>query len=148
MQDMIAELTAANGYQHYEVSAYAKAGRARATTSITGNSATTSASAPARTQAVVPAPHPAPGPLQAAQGLYGAGGAAQEEREIGREEMGFEFMLNTLRLTAVSIRACSWNAPAWRSTPSNASSTRQRPRAAVPRPPDHPPDRTGPALPQ
>jgi oxygen-independent coproporphyrinogen-3 oxidase len=76
------------------------------------------------------------------------GAPMQEEYEIQREDMGFEFMLNTLRLhggfdpnlfserTGLSINAI------------DKRSTRQRPRAALPRLQDHQADRVRPALPQ
>jgi oxygen-independent coproporphyrinogen-3 oxidase len=40
------------------------------------------------------------------------GAPIQEEREIQREDMGFEFMLNTLRLHGGFDPTCSANAPA------------------------------------
>jgi oxygen-independent coproporphyrinogen-3 oxidase len=50
MQIAVEELLAENGFEHYETSAFARPWAVlSATTSITGNSATTSASAPART---------------------------------------------------------------------------------------------------
>ena len=49
MQEAIEQALAHAGYDHYETSAFAKPGSARATTSTTGPSATTSASARART---------------------------------------------------------------------------------------------------
>lgn len=102
MQDMIAELTAANGYQHYEVSAYAKAGR-RARHNLNywefgdylgiGAGAHSKLSFPHRILRQARYKQP-----KAYMEQVALGAPLQEEREIGREEMGFEFMLNTLRL--------------------------------------------------
>ncbi|MYM38390.1 radical SAM family heme chaperone HemW [Duganella qianjiadongensis] len=102
MQDMIAELTAANGYQHYEVSAYARAGR-RARHNLNywefgdylgiGAGAHSKLSFPHRILRQARYKQP-----KAYMEQVALGAAVQEEREIGRDEMGFEFMLNTLRL--------------------------------------------------
>lgn len=102
MQDMIAEVTAANGYQHYEVSAYAKAGR-RARHNLNywefgdylgiGAGAHSKLSFPHRILRQARYKQP-----KAYMGQVVLGAPVQEEREIGRDEMGFEFMLNTLRL--------------------------------------------------
>jgi putative oxygen-independent coproporphyrinogen III oxidase len=103
MQDMIALETAAAGYGHYEVSAYAQPGR-RARHNLNywefgdylgiGAGAHSKISFPHRVlrQARFKQPKAF---IEAAR----AGNPVQEEREIGRADMGFEFMLNTLRLT-------------------------------------------------
>jgi oxygen-independent coproporphyrinogen-3 oxidase len=103
MQDMIAEVTAAGGYGHYEVSAYARAGK-RARHNLNywefgdylgiGAGAHSKISFPHRVlrQARYKQPKSF---MEAAR----AGNPVQEEREISRAELPFEFMLNTLRLT-------------------------------------------------
>ncbi|RJG11742.1 radical SAM family heme chaperone HemW [Massilia cavernae] len=103
MQDMIAEATAAAGYGHYEVSAYALPGK-RARHNLNywefgdylgiGAGAHSKISFPHRVlrQARFKQPKSF---MEAAR----KGNPVQEEYEIGRAEMGFEFMLNTLRLT-------------------------------------------------
>lgn len=103
MQDMIAEVTAAGGYEHYEVSAYARAGK-RARHNLNywefgdylgiGAGAHSKISFPHRVlrQARYKQPKSF---MEAAR----AGNPVQEEREISRAELPFEFMLNTLRLT-------------------------------------------------
>ncbi|MDM5176878.1 radical SAM family heme chaperone HemW [Massilia sp. DJPM01] len=103
MQDMIALETAGAGYGHYEVSAYAQPGR-RARHNVNywefgdylgiGAGAHSKISFPHRVlrQARYKQPKAF---IEAAR----AGNPVQEEREIGRADMGFEFMLNTLRLT-------------------------------------------------
>lgn len=102
MQDMIAEATATAGYQHYEVSAYAKPGRqARHNVNYwqfgdylgIGAGAHSKLSFPHRI--VRQARYKQP---KAYLENMRAGNAIQEEMEIGRSELGFEFMLNTLRL--------------------------------------------------
>jgi oxygen-independent coproporphyrinogen-3 oxidase len=103
MQDMIDAMTAEAGYRHYEVSAYATQGRqARHNLNYwqfgdylgIGAGAHSKISFPHRIlrQARYKQPNSY---LQHAQ----AGNAVQEERELGRNELGFEFMLNALRLT-------------------------------------------------
>ncbi|MEH6435016.1 radical SAM family heme chaperone HemW [Massilia sp. DD77] len=102
MQDMIAELTAAAGYEHYEVSAYARKGR-RARHNLNywqfgdylgiGAGAHSKLSFPHRILRQARFKQPA-SYMEAAQ----RGNPVQEERELSRAEMGFEFMLNTLRL--------------------------------------------------
>jgi oxygen-independent coproporphyrinogen-3 oxidase len=102
MQDMIDAATAAAGYQHYEVSAYAQAGRqARHNLNYwqfgdylgIGAGAHSKLSFPHRVvrQARYKQPKAYLEHMQ-------RGNAVQEEVEIGRGELGFEFMLNTLRL--------------------------------------------------
>ncbi len=103
MQDMIAETTAAAGFEHYEVSAYAQRGR-RGRHNMNywefgdylgiGAGAHSKISFPHRIlrQARFKQPESY---IKAAQ----AGNPVQEEHEISRADMGFEFMLNTLRLT-------------------------------------------------
>jgi len=102
MQDMIDATTAAAGYEHYEVSAYAQAGR-QARHNINywqfgdylgiGAGAHSKLSFPHRVvrQARYKQPKAYLEHIQ-------RGNAIQEEAEIGRGELGFEFMLNTLRL--------------------------------------------------
>lgn len=102
MQDMIAELTVANGYQHYEVSAYAKAGK-RARHNLNywefgdylgiGAGAHSKLSFPHRVLRQARYKQP-----KAYMEQVRLGAPVQEEYEIAREDMGFEFMLNTLRL--------------------------------------------------
>ena len=103
MQDMIAEVTGAAGYDHYEVSAYARAGR-RARHNLNywqfgdylgiGAGAHSKISFPHRILRQARYKQPASF-IEAAK----RGNPVQEEHEIGRNDMGFEFMLNTLRLT-------------------------------------------------
>ena len=102
MQDMIAELTGANGYQHYEVSAYAKEGK-RARHNLNywefgdylgiGAGAHSKLSFPHRVLRQARYKQP-----RAYMDQARLGAPVQEEHEIAREDMGFEFMLNTLRL--------------------------------------------------
>ena len=102
MQDMIAEVTAAAGYEHYEVSAYAHKGR-RARHNLNywqfgdylgiGAGAHSKISFPHRILRQARFKQPASF-IEAAR----RGNPVQEEREIGRADMGFEFMLNALRL--------------------------------------------------
>jgi putative oxygen-independent coproporphyrinogen III oxidase len=103
IQDMIAQQTAAAGYQHYEVSAYAQPGRqARHNLNYwefgdylgIGAGAHSKLSFPHRVLRQARFKQPASF-MEAAK----RGNAVHEEHEIGRDEMGFEFMLNTLRLT-------------------------------------------------
>lgn len=103
MQDMIAETTAAAGFEHYEVSAYAQPGR-RARHNLNywtfgdylgvGAGAHSKISFPHRVlrQARFKQPNSF---IEAAR----RGNPVQEEHEIARADMGFEFMLNALRLT-------------------------------------------------
>jgi len=103
MQDMILEATASAGYQHYEVSAYAKAGH-RAKHNLNywqfgdylgiGAGAHSKISFPHRVLRQARYKQPASF-IEAAK----RGNPVQEEHEIARGDMGFEFMLNTLRLT-------------------------------------------------
>ena len=99
----IAGAMAAAGYQHYEVSAYAQPGhRARHNLNYgefgdylgIGAGAHSKISFPHRVlrQARFKQPKAF---MEAAR----AGNPVQEERELARDDMGFEFMLNTLRLT-------------------------------------------------
>lgn len=103
MQDMIAERTAAAGFGHYEVSAYARPGRqARHNRNYwefgdylgVGAGAHSKISFPHRVvrQARFKMPKTY---MEHAM----AGNAVHEENEVGRAELGFEFMLNALRLT-------------------------------------------------
>jgi len=102
MQDLIAQMTFDAGYGHYEVSAYAQPGhRARHNLNYwqfgdylgIGAGAHSKLSFPHRVLRQARYKHPKSYMEQVA-----AGTPVQEEREIGRDEMGFEFMLNTLRL--------------------------------------------------
>lgn len=102
MQDMIAEMTAARGYGQYEISAYAQPGR-RAKHNLNywhfgdylgiGAGAHSKISFPHRILRQARYKQP-----KAYMEAVKAGKPVQEEYEIGRDEMGFEFMLNTLRL--------------------------------------------------
>ena len=103
MQQMISEFTAAAGYEQYEVSAFAKAGR-RAKHNLNywefgdylgiGAGAHSKLSFPHRIVRQARYKQPASYMQQAM-----AGNAIHEEAEVGRDELGFEFMLNALRLT-------------------------------------------------
>jgi oxygen-independent coproporphyrinogen-3 oxidase len=102
MQDMIAEATATAGYHHYEVSAYAQPGRqARHNLNYwqfgdylgIGAGAHSKLSFPHRI--VRQARYKQP---KAYLEQIRAGNPIQEETEISRNDLGFEFMLNTLRL--------------------------------------------------
>lgn len=103
MQQMIIDTTAAAGYEHYEVSAYATAGqRSRHNLNYwqfgdylgIGAGAHSKLSFPHRIVRQARYRQPASYLQQAA-----AGNAVAEEAEISREALGFEFMLNALRLT-------------------------------------------------
>ncbi|WP_050466560.1 radical SAM family heme chaperone HemW [Herbaspirillum chlorophenolicum] len=103
MQDMIMQLTSAAGYGNYEVSAYAQPKR-RARHNLNywqfgdylgiGAGAHSKLSFPHRIVRQVRYKHP-----QAYLDQIRAGAPIQEEAEIGRDALGFEFMLNALRLT-------------------------------------------------
>ncbi|GAB3410230.1 radical SAM family heme chaperone HemW [Massilia agilis] len=103
MQDMILEATAGAGYDHYEVSAYAQPGR-RARHNLNywqfgdylgiGAGAHSKLSFPHRVLRQARFKQPA-SYMEAAR----AGNPVAEEHEIARADMGFEFMLNALRLT-------------------------------------------------
>jgi len=103
MQDMIANETKVAGFEQYEVSAYAQPGR-RARHNLNywefgdylgiGAGAHSKISFPHRV--LRQARYKQPKAFMEAARL---GNPVQEEREIGRDDMGFEFMLNTLRLT-------------------------------------------------
>jgi oxygen-independent coproporphyrinogen-3 oxidase len=103
IQDMILETMAGAGYEHYEVSAYAKPGhRARHNLNYwtfgdylgIGAGAHSKLSFPHRVLRQARYKQPASF-IEAAR----KGNAVHEEHEIGRADMGFEFMLNLLRLT-------------------------------------------------
>jgi oxygen-independent coproporphyrinogen-3 oxidase len=103
IQDMILETMAGAGYEHYEVSAYAKPGhRARHNLNYwnfgdylgIGAGAHSKLSFPHRVLRQARYKQPASF-IEAAQ----KGNPVHEEHEIARGEMGFEFMLNALRLT-------------------------------------------------
>jgi oxygen-independent coproporphyrinogen-3 oxidase len=103
IQDMILAKMAEAGYEHYEVSAYAKPGRqARHNLNYwqfgdylgIGAGAHSKLSFPHRVLRQARYKQPASFMEAAKQG-----NAVSEEREIARGEMGFEFMLNLLRLT-------------------------------------------------
>ena len=103
MQDMIAETMAGAGFDHYEVSAYAQPGR-RAAHNLNywnfgdylgiGAGAHSKISFPHRILRQARFKQPASF-MEAAK----RGNPVQEEHEIARADMGFEFMLNALRLT-------------------------------------------------
>ena len=102
MQDMIQQQTSAAGYTHYEVSAYAQPSRqARHNLNYwqfgdylgIGAGAHTKLSFPHRV--VRQARYKQP---KAYMQHVQAGSPVQEEAEIGRADLGFEFMLNALRL--------------------------------------------------
>lgn len=103
MQEMIEEHTAMAGYQHYEVSAFAQPGR-RARHNLNywefgdylgiGAGAHSKLSFPHRIVRQARYKQPVTYMQQAA-----VGNAVFEEAEISREALGFEFMLNALRLT-------------------------------------------------
>nr|WP_198984413.1 radical SAM family heme chaperone HemW [Herbaspirillum sp. ASV7] len=103
MQEMIAELTTAGGYANYEVSAYARPQR-RARHNLNywrfgdylgiGAGAHSKLSFPHRIVRQMRYKHP-----QTYLQQFQAGSPIQEEAEIGRDALGFEFMLNALRLT-------------------------------------------------
>jgi oxygen-independent coproporphyrinogen-3 oxidase len=103
MQDMIAEETTAAGYQHYEVSAYAQPKRqARHNLNYwefgdylgIGAGAHTKLSFPHRV--IRQARYKQPKSYIEQMRI---GNPIQEETEITRSELGFEFMLNAMRLT-------------------------------------------------
>ena len=103
MQQMIDESTAAAGYGHYEVSAYARPGRqARHNLNYwqfgdylgIGAGAHSKISFPHRILRQARYKQPKTYMEQVA-----AGSPVQQQAEIGRSELGFEFMLNALRLT-------------------------------------------------
>ncbi|MDC8759280.1 radical SAM family heme chaperone HemW [Janthinobacterium fluminis] len=103
MQDMIADVTKAAGFGQYEVSAYAQPGR-RARHNLNywefgdylgiGAGAHSKISFPHRVLRQARYKQP-----KAYLDAVRNGNPVQEEGEIGRDDMGFEFMLNTLRLT-------------------------------------------------
>ncbi len=102
MQDMIGALTGAAGYTHYEVSAYAQPGRqARHNLNYwqfgdylgIGAGAHSKISFPHRIVRQMRYKQP-----KAYMENVKAGGPIQEEFELGRDDLGFEFMLNALRL--------------------------------------------------
>lgn len=102
MQDMIAEEMAAAGYKHYEVSAYAQPQRqARHNLNYwqfgdylgIGAGAHSKLSFPHRVIRQARYKQPTTYMQRMQQG-----NAVQEEKEIARDEMSFEFMLNAMRL--------------------------------------------------
>ncbi len=102
MQDMIQQLTSQAGYRHYEVSAYAKAGRhARHNLNYwefgdylgIGAGAHSKISFPHRIVRQMRYKQPKAYLEQVKMGSH-----IQEEFEIRRDDLGFEFMLNALRL--------------------------------------------------
>lgn len=103
MQDLIEARTAEAGYRHYETSAYARPHReARHNLNYwrfgdylgIGAGAHGKLSFPHRVLRQMRHRHPA---TYMAQAL--AGNAVQEARDVGADELPFEFMLNALRLT-------------------------------------------------
>jgi putative oxygen-independent coproporphyrinogen III oxidase len=103
MQDMIADVTAAAGFDHYEVSAYAQPGkRARHNLNYWEFGDYLGIGAGAHSKISFPHRVLRQARLKQPQSFIEAankGNAIQEEHEIPRADMGFEFMLNTLRLT-------------------------------------------------
>jgi oxygen-independent coproporphyrinogen-3 oxidase len=103
MQDMIQMLTSAAGYAHYEVSAYAQPGRqARHNLNYWQFGDYLGIGAGAHSK--ISFPHRIVRQMRYKQPKSyiehaGKGQAIQEEFEVGRDELGFEFMLNALRLT-------------------------------------------------
>ncbi|MFC7297037.1 radical SAM family heme chaperone HemW [Herminiimonas aquatilis] len=103
MQDMIAEETTSAGYQHYEVSAYAQP-KHQARHNLNywefgdylgiGAGAHTKLSFPHRVMRQARYKQP-----KSYMEQMRLGNPIQEEIEIGRSELGFEFMLNAMRLT-------------------------------------------------
>jgi len=90
-----------------------------ATISITGVSEITSAWRRRAFQAFVSRPHPAPDALQANRANTCRSRlpvAVQEEHTVLRKDLGFEFMMNALRLAEASRWGCSPSAPASRLT--------------------------------
>ena len=102
MQEMIDELTAAAGYRHYEISAYAQPGRqARHNLNYWQFGDYLGIGAGAHSK--ISFPHRIVRQMRYKQPKsyleHAAGGQAiHEEFEVGRDELGFEFMLNALRL--------------------------------------------------
>ncbi len=103
MQEETAALLADSKYQHYEVSAYAQAGRqARHNLNYwnfgdylgIGAGAHSKLSFPHRIIRQARYKHP----QTYMEKMLGEGHGIQEEGEIGRDVLGFEFMLNALRL--------------------------------------------------
>lgn len=104
IQDMIEEVMAHYRYQHYEVSAYAKVGmQARHNLNYwqfgdylgIGAGAHSKISFPHRVIRQMRFKHPETYITNAQKGLFN-----QESREVDRNDLGFEFMLNALRLDA------------------------------------------------
>ncbi|GAB3630591.1 YggW family oxidoreductase [Pandoraea terrae] len=103
MQDWIIERTAAAGYAHYEVSAYAKPNR-QAKHNLNywqfgdylgiGAGAHSKLSFPERIIRQIRHKHP-----QRYMETAAAGNAIQDENEVSARDLPFEFMLNALRLT-------------------------------------------------
>lgn len=102
MQDMVEQMTREAGYQHYEVSAYAKPGRqARHNLNYwqfgdylgIGAGAHSKISFPHRIVRQMRYKQPKTYLEQTQRGR-----PIHEEFEVGRDELGFEFMLNALRL--------------------------------------------------
>jgi len=103
MQDMIEKLTESAGYRHYEISAYAQAGRqARHNLNYwqfgdylgIGAGAHSKISFPQRVLRQMRYRQPQAYIEQALQRT-----PVQEENEVKQKDLGFEFMLNALRLT-------------------------------------------------
>jgi oxygen-independent coproporphyrinogen-3 oxidase len=103
MQQRIEEMLAANGYQHYETSAFAQPGfRARHNLNYwmfgdylgVGAGAHSKLSFPDKVMRQARYKQP-----QAYIQQAGKDAPVQSETEVSREELGFEFMMNALRLT-------------------------------------------------
>ncbi len=103
MQDWIEARTAAAGYRHYEVSAYAQPGReCRHNLNYWGFGDYLGVGAGAHSKISFPASHPAADALsQPGESIWGTPAALEfvaEHVEVPRDELPFEFMLNAMRL--------------------------------------------------
>ena len=118
MQQRIEELLAAHGYQHYETSAFAQPKR-RAKHNLNywqfgdylgiGAGAHSKLSFPDKV--IRQARYKQP---QAYMQQVAKGAPIQTEHEVSRDELGFEFMMNALRLNEGFPWRCSRSAPACR----------------------------------
>ena len=104
MQDMIEERLAGAGYVHYETSAYARPGaRVPAQSQLLALRRLPRHRRRRALEAVVSRPHRAPDALQAAARVPGARRGrrrrCRRSTRSQRSDLGFEFMMNALRLT-------------------------------------------------